>query len=255
MITFLHPKPADSSIWVYQMAHFSAWFRVVAVDLPGYGRSQGISASATMRDIASACWDTLAEAGIKRSILVGLSVGSTVAQYMAAQRPSSTPGLILTGGGYFARSDSRFRSVVQASIEDYRERGSKAQAPQLGRGFSQKYAASALADYFAAILADRRDWLDTETVLRLYALLLEHPVPDWVLDRIRAPTLIISGRQDPGHLAHRELARRVRGSEFEVIVEAGHLCNVEAPWDYDRFVLEFLRRHRLVPRPAGTHTD
>ena len=36
---FLHSTPDDHRLWMYQTAHFSAWYRCIAVDFAGYGRS------------------------------------------------------------------------------------------------------------------------------------------------------------------------------------------------------------------------
>ena len=36
---FLHSTPDDHRLWMYQQAHFSSWYRTIAVDLAGYGRS------------------------------------------------------------------------------------------------------------------------------------------------------------------------------------------------------------------------
>ena len=38
-IVFVHPNPLDHSCWLYQMDHFSTWYRCISVDLPGYGKS------------------------------------------------------------------------------------------------------------------------------------------------------------------------------------------------------------------------
>src|SRR5438132_1339325 len=38
-IAFVHPAPMDHSCFLYQMAHLSTWFRCIAMDLPGWGKS------------------------------------------------------------------------------------------------------------------------------------------------------------------------------------------------------------------------
>src|SRR6185312_7501427 len=36
---FIHSTPDDHRLWYIQTAHFSSWYRTIAVDLAGYGHS------------------------------------------------------------------------------------------------------------------------------------------------------------------------------------------------------------------------
>jgi pimeloyl-ACP methyl ester carboxylesterase len=67
--------------------------------------------------------------------------------------------------------------------------------------------------------------------------------------------LIITGSQDNSQQAAFELQRRVPGCELVTIEGAGHACNMEQPWLWDRHALEFLGRLGLVdlePTAAGS---
>ena len=35
----VHANPFDHNLWMYQIAHFSTYFKVIAIDIRGYGRS------------------------------------------------------------------------------------------------------------------------------------------------------------------------------------------------------------------------
>lgn len=243
-MAFLHPLPHDRAAWLYQTAHFSAWFHTVAIDFPGLGASPPASEGLTVADLAEACWDALSDDG--PIVLIGLSIGSRVAQYMAAARPDRVRALVLTGG-WSPPDDVRFRESIARHIDRYRAEGLAPRRAHIERNYGPLFAGTARARYFTDLWCQRNDRADGASIIALLRA-LQTPVPDDLHARISAPTLVVTGTADTGHRSHLGLAERIRGAEVREIEGAGHLCNLERPWEYDAHVIAFLRAHGLLPR-------
>ncbi len=106
---FIHSTPDDHRLWMFQTAHFSAWYRTVAVDLAGYGRSPASQQGVSVADQAAACWEVLDRIPSQEVIIQGNSLGAFVALHMAQQRPMRTCALILSGCGYLKTREMMVR--------------------------------------------------------------------------------------------------------------------------------------------------
>lgn len=243
-MVFLHPNPADLSIWVYQMARFSTWFRTIGIDLPGYGRSPGALAGLTMTDIANACWDRVDEVSSEPAVLVGCSVGAHVALHMAHERPGMTAAILLSGTSY--REE---KTYCLERIEAYSERGVDYRHDYFLEIVGPVFAASPLGEYFATLTAERNDSADLAAIIEMFRALYV-PDPAWLFETT-APTLIISGTEDRAHEPAKALQAKIAGCEFQPIEGAGHACQIEQPWEWDRLAIEFLKRRGVWPGQAG----
>ena len=59
----VHANPFDHNLWMYQIAHFSTYFKVIAIDIRGYGRSDKPTTPFTLKDMAN---DVLGVCGDER---------------------------------------------------------------------------------------------------------------------------------------------------------------------------------------------
>ncbi|MCC6472555.1 MAG: alpha/beta hydrolase, partial [Burkholderiales bacterium] len=170
-MAFVHPNPMDQSCWMFQMAHLSSWYRCIAIDIPGYGRSPKADEGLTLADMAQACWEALDEAlPGEPAVLVGCSVGSFIVQQMYHLRPVQTRALVLCGAGYDPPQETP-PAFVQRRIRDYRAEGVAYRWRYTFQDLSPAFQATPLAHYFAQIFTERNERADVASIVRQYQAL------------------------------------------------------------------------------------
>lgn len=96
-IVFLHGAGMDHTVWALPARYFAHRGRaVLAVDLPGHGRSEGqpLTSIAAMADWVA---DLIAVSGAEKAALVGHSMGALVALETAARHSARVTALALLG--------------------------------------------------------------------------------------------------------------------------------------------------------------
>jgi pimeloyl-ACP methyl ester carboxylesterase len=99
-VVFIHGAEHDHSVWVLQsryLAHHG--YGVLAVDLPGHGRSEG-PPLASVEAIADWVAALLDAAGVKQAALVGHSMGALVALDCAGRHPARVGRIALIGAAF-----------------------------------------------------------------------------------------------------------------------------------------------------------
>ena len=120
-VVFLHGAQNDHSVWALQSRYFAHHgFGVLAVDLPGHGRSKG-AAKASVEELAAWLLELLDAAGVAQAALFGHSMGSLIALEASHQAPQRVRQLGLLGSTYPMKvSDTLLetsRSDEQAAID------------------------------------------------------------------------------------------------------------------------------------------
>ncbi|SEL63593.1 Pimeloyl-ACP methyl ester carboxylesterase [Roseateles sp. YR242] len=96
-VVFIHGALHDHSVWTLLARYFAHHGRsVLAVDLPGHGRSEG-PPLADVEALGSWILELLGAAGVPTAALVGHSMGSLIALEAAAQQPLRCERLVMVG--------------------------------------------------------------------------------------------------------------------------------------------------------------
>lgn len=237
-IIFLHAFPMTSDMWKEQMNFFSKTHYTLAPDLPGFGKGVLPIHAITFEYYVDSVINFLREAGIKRSIWCGLSMGGYLAMRMYERAPELCSGLILAntkaGTDDNATKEKRWSNIkmLHSHSEEFAEKQwqamvskSSLKKAQLKKCFHEIVSKSDEEGISAGLvsLATRMD--STET-----------------LAHITVPTLILAGEHDKIiPLSEMQfLQKNIPESRLEIIKDAGHLSNMENPDEFNKVIAEFL---------------
>jgi pimeloyl-ACP methyl ester carboxylesterase len=94
-LVFVHGWACDHTVFAPQVAHFNRSYRVVAVDLRGHGASDAPRQEYTVAGFADDLAWQCAQLGLERPVIVGHSMGGTIALELAARYPSLAAAIVL----------------------------------------------------------------------------------------------------------------------------------------------------------------
>lgn len=94
-IVFLHNGGGTLWNWAYQLQHFSENYRVIALDLPGFGRSYRSSEPLILDDYVQGLVELLKVLECTKPVLVGNCIGSSIALKYALHKPEEVTALAL----------------------------------------------------------------------------------------------------------------------------------------------------------------
>ncbi len=99
-LVFIHGVLNDHSVWILQTRYFAHHgFNVLAVDLPGHGKSEG-SCPRSVEEAAAFVLALLDAAGVQKAALIGHSWGSLIALHAASLAPERASQLALVGTAF-----------------------------------------------------------------------------------------------------------------------------------------------------------
>jgi pimeloyl-ACP methyl ester carboxylesterase len=237
-LVLLHAFAADHDLWRPQIQALRDSYRVIAVDLRGFGGSGRTDGSPIGMDrYADDVAALLAGLGIAQAVVGGISLGGYIALSLAQRHTGLLRGLLLanTRAGSDTEAGRAARMVLAQSL---REQGSAAVVSFYG---DKLFGPAASAE---ARQAARDMMLRQHPQAMISALLgmADRPDRGAMLDTIAIPTLIISGTADTliPSTESQFMHQRIRGSAFVDIPDAGHLSNLDQPAAFNRALRDFM---------------
>jgi 3-oxoadipate enol-lactonase len=243
-LVLIHGLTLDHRMWADQIAAFAVSHRVLACDLRGFGLSD--PALPDQRYSHAADLKTLLDhLGIERATLVGLSMGGWPAVDFALAYPEATAALILVDSTLYGYAfEPGYGGRLQALFDTWPRDPSAARAAWLADPlFGGSHGNPATVARLTQMVEECNAFQLTQPYADPH---IQPAVP--VIDRlgeITAPTLIIVGRADIPDFHHigRILHESIPGSRYQILENAGHMCNMDDPTTFNASVLSFLADH------------
>lgn len=254
VLLFVHGLSSSLSFWDLQLAAFAGKYRVIAVDLPGFGGSDRPDAPYTPPWYADTVTHFLDALAIQRVTWVGHSMGGQIGLHEALRHPERLERLILAAPAGF----EKFTPGEAAWMHTYwtESRSLEADEPAIRANFTT-LVFNRHSDLVERWIQERVRLRDTDAfrgtsvaVSRCVAGMLDHPVRDR-LGEITVPTLIVYGTDDhliPNPIFHGGRTRTVANygeehlpnAQLVMIPGAGHGVQHDAPEAFDAVMTAFL---------------
>ncbi|WP_426452905.1 alpha/beta fold hydrolase [Paenibacillus sp. S-38] len=238
LLMCLHPAFGDHRCFDGQLAHFAGHCRVVTVDLLGHGRTQVYDAGLGLDAAASHLLGILAEEKADRCHLLGVSMGSLLAQAFACQYPDKVKSLISVGGYSIREEHPEIVKAQRAEMLKWLLMGI------LSMNRFRRYLAS------VTVIRPEQQELYYEMACafsrRSFRVMsgLRH-LPGIAAGKVSAvPLLLVCGDRDLPLVKEASIRWQEREpqSTYVELEDAGHCANMDRPEAFNEVLAAFLRR-------------
>ena len=228
VMVLVHGYPLSSELFREQLDGLSDEYRVVALDLRGYGQSTTPDANATVGTYAQDVLDVMTELDVDQALIGGMSMGGPIVFEMYRRAPERFRGMLLIDTIAAAASPPE-AGTWMGTAELVRQQGVSA-IPMLfmdefvtGQGRRDR---PELTDALAEII----NQASQDAALAGTMVLANRPDSQPTLDQISVPVLVLVGLQDtvyPFEIAQRMADTIGDNATLAVLDDASHAAVIE----------------------------
>ncbi len=227
---------SNHRMWDWTIPALTDKYRVLRYDMRGHGASGTTPPPYNMPQLADDAVALLDALGLKKVHFVGLSMGGMIGQQLGARYGDRVHSLSLCN----TASEMAPRNMWDDRLAMAKEKGIPAMVePTLQRWFTPAFLEKAPKD-----IGKIKEMI-AGTGLEGYtgcASAVRDMAQSTMLLKIKTPTMIIAGKQDPATTVDPAtvLNRLIDGSKLVVIDQAAHLSNIERPQVFNKAVRDFI---------------
>lgn len=253
-VVLIHGYPFDHTMWFSTIAALGSKARVIAPDLPGFGRNPVLrSKSPSLEYLADFISGELARSGYEKAVVAGMSMGGYVALAFAEKYPGKLCGFGLISS-QTAEDSAETKIARSEMIQKVRSFGVSAVSESIvPKMFSEK-----AGDQLKHYAVEGAEKAGVDGLCWALEAMAKRPDRTEVLKAVRAPILIVHGAQDkivPVSKAQ-ELAEICGEAVFVEVPRVGHATPLEAPDAVAGGLMRLLEVcHRREAEKQGTNAS
>ncbi|MEI6346587.1 MAG: alpha/beta hydrolase [Bacteroidota bacterium] len=238
LIIFLHPAFADHTCFDKQIDFFSKNFRVISIDMLGHGLSKVAKAKDKIDATVSHIDEILRLEGFQNAHIVGVSVGSLIAQYFGLKHPEKVKSMTILGG-YDINADNSEISKAQRS-------------EQLKWIFKALFSMNSFRRYVATVSVSNIEsqvlYYEMSKMFTRKSFMAMSGLGNVIQKRdniaLPYPLCIMNGEKDL------ELAKKTSkkwhdlapNSKYYLIEDAGHCANMDNSEKFNELLMDFIKQ-------------
>lgn len=240
-LVFVHGWACHLGFWREQVAAFADQARLVLIDLPGHGQSDPLPTAYTMDFFAEAVLAVLRAAQVDKATFIGHSMGGAIICRVHHQAPEKVAALVSVDGLLcrLSGSPAEGRALVGPfATPHYREHAA---------GFIRSLFPFPGAEALCAEVT--AEMLRTPQLVMLGGMLalISPDQPDWILQKVNAPVLVLNARSAWWTDAYENYVRSLSSqTDYRVLEGASHFLMLEQPAEFNARLAEMLRRFDLI---------
>lgn len=239
LIVFLHPAFSDHRVFDQQIDFFSKNYRVITIDLIGHGLSKA-KKSKDKIDVSSEHIAKILEIkGFDKAHIVGISMGSLIAQYFALEYPEKIKTLTALGGHNINKENKEVAKAQRSYNLSLIFRAI----------FSMKAFRKMTAENICKSEKGQALFYETTSHYERKSFMVMQGLQNVIKDRKnikpKYPTLMLIGEFDIelSKKMAKEWHTDLENSEYFIIENAGHCANIDKPLVFNKVVKEFIDRN------------
>lgn len=239
-LVLVHGWTQNIDAWRDQIPDLAKRNRVIAIDLPGHGKSDKPEVKYSMDYFARAIDAVLQDAKVNRAVLVGHSMGTPVARQFYRKYPDKTLAIVIVDGALKPFGDE---AMMKGLVEGLRGPNYKQTIAQMFTGLSGPSLAPEIKDRISASTANTPQYV-------LVSAMEGMADPSiWGDDKINVPVLAIMAKNPFYPPNIEELSRPlVPNLEFQMWEGVGHFLMMEKPKEFDSALIAFLDKNKLLKK-------